>query len=104
VEFEPGGRFESLGEKFAGVSLLLEISDQELGDGGVVIDEKEFDGIAGKDFHIKNLIIISITSIALSLPTPFPVVPAIERRRGRRVKGDPQLPFQARTDRVELAG
>jgi hypothetical protein len=30
---------------------LLEISNEELGDGRVVIDEEELDGIAVEDFH-----------------------------------------------------
>src|SRR5205814_7793025 len=51
VEFEPGGSFETFGEELAGVAFLLEVSDQELGDGRVIIDEEEFDGVAGKDFH-----------------------------------------------------
>jgi hypothetical protein len=51
MEFEPGGCLETFGEEFAGVALLLQISDQEFGDGWVIIDEEELDGIAGKDFH-----------------------------------------------------
>jgi hypothetical protein len=51
VIFEPGGGFETLGEEFAGMALLLEIGDQEFGDGWVIIDEEELDGIAGKYFH-----------------------------------------------------
>jgi hypothetical protein len=34
------------------MSLLFEVGDEELGDGGIVIDEEELDSIAGKDFHI----------------------------------------------------
>ena len=42
---------KSFGQEFAGMAFLLEISDKELGDGWVIIDEEEFNGIAGKDFH-----------------------------------------------------
>src|SRR5438105_13091262 len=51
VKFEPGRGFETLGEEFTSVTLLFEISDQELGDRGIIIDEEELDSIAGKDFH-----------------------------------------------------
>jgi hypothetical protein len=67
VELEPLGGFESLGEELAGMAFLFEISDQELGDGGIIIDEKELDGIAGKDFHIGTSFIITITSISTIL-------------------------------------
>src|SRR4051794_18022461 len=67
VELQPLRSFESLGEELAGVALLFEIGNQELGDGGIVINEKELDGIAGKDFHIRISFIISITSISTIL-------------------------------------
>jgi hypothetical protein len=52
MELEPGRGLEALSQEFAGVPFLLEIGNQELGDCGIIIDEEEFDSIAGKDFHI----------------------------------------------------
>jgi hypothetical protein len=69
VEFEPGGGLETFSEELAGVTFLFEIGDQELGDGRVVIDEEELDGIAGEDFH-RLFLIITIMSISTILATP----------------------------------
>jgi hypothetical protein len=49
------------------VALLLQISDQEFGDGWVIINEEELDGIAGKDFHWLALSIITIITISTNL-------------------------------------
>jgi hypothetical protein len=51
VVFEPGGGLESFGEEFAGVAFLLQVGNQEFGDGWVIINEEEFNSIAGKEFH-----------------------------------------------------
>src|SRR5437764_12234253 len=37
VVFEPGCGFETFGEEFAGVAFLLEVSDEELGNGGIIL-------------------------------------------------------------------
>ena len=51
IVFEPGRSLKSLGEELAGVTFLLEVGDEKFGDGGVIIDEEEFGGVAGEYFH-----------------------------------------------------
>src|SRR5947208_17118429 len=48
---EPVSRLKSVGKGLAGVSLLLEIGDEEFSDRGVIIDDEELYGLAGEELH-----------------------------------------------------
>src|SRR5438477_12588081 len=65
--FEPGSGLETFGQIFAGMTFLLEISDEEFCDRGIIVDEKEFNGIAWQDFHGWPSVIITIPSISTNL-------------------------------------
>jgi hypothetical protein len=51
VVLEPGGGLETFGQELTGMTFLLKISNEKLGDCRVIIDEEELDSIAVKDFH-----------------------------------------------------
>ena len=51
VMSEPSGGFEAVGEKFAGMSLLAEISGQESGDTGIVVDDQKLEGRSVWEVH-----------------------------------------------------
>src|SRR5205807_4092103 len=67
VMLEPGGGLKTFREVFAGVTLLFEVSDEKFRDGRVIVDEKEFNGIAWQDFHGWPSVIITIPSISTNL-------------------------------------
>ena len=51
VMSKPGGGFEAIGEKFAGMSLLAEIGGQEIGNTRVVVDDQELEGRSLREVH-----------------------------------------------------
>ena len=128
--FEPGSGLETFGQIFTGMTFLLEISDEEFCDRGVIVDEKEFNGIAWQDFHGWPSVIITIPSISTNLAkcpsslffSPKPHAPSIRsinfcgrtRERNNPLAQRPKIPVpqeealcfraNASSDRIELTG
>ena len=51
VMSEPGGCFEAIGEGFGGMTELFEISDEELGYAGIIVDDQELAGWTLREVH-----------------------------------------------------
>ena len=48
---EPGGGLKTVDQGMAGMSTLSEVSNEELGDGGIIIDDEKVKGIACYNFY-----------------------------------------------------
>src|SRR4051812_11146852 len=57
---EPGSGAESFGQEFARMALLLEVSHEKFRDCRIIVDDQEFGGGAGENFHGSIISIIAI--------------------------------------------